>query len=47
MKIVYTQIRLAIAEKLLSWAYRVAPNDEGDGEQIKGAILRHFKTVSK
>lgn len=47
MKRLFNQARLLAGEKLLSWAHDIAPDDEADGSEIKGAVLRYFKAVEK
>lgn len=41
----FYQLRLLIAKRLLHWAHNIAPSDEANGEQIKGSVLKYFKTV--
>lgn len=40
------QIKLFIAEKLITWAFRICPEDDKDGLRLKGMIAVYFKLSS-
>jgi hypothetical protein len=44
MKEVWEELRLYIAEKLLSWAFSIAPEK---AKILKGTILQYFQATCK
>ncbi len=45
MKVLLLELRMFIAEKLLSWAYSVAPESHKDGEILREHIISYTGKV--